>query len=103
MAGQTLKVGVIGGSVRRRWGGRVHVPVFQQLPETEVVAQLGGFSTRCHRQPRRIGSPTAATLRLKPKIADRIRDRRESERRTARSAISQWPSATSRIRGRGAG
>lgn len=38
METRRIKVGVVGAGVRGRWGGRVHLPVFQGLPETEVVA-----------------------------------------------------------------
>ena len=33
-----LRVGVVGANIHEGWGGRVHVPVYQALAETEVVA-----------------------------------------------------------------
>jgi predicted dehydrogenase len=33
-----LRVGVVGANIHEWWGARVHVPVYQALPETEVVA-----------------------------------------------------------------
>ena len=38
MAQRKLRVGLIGANGHNRWGGRVHGPVFQALPETELVA-----------------------------------------------------------------
>lgn len=38
MISRRIAVGVVGASTRGRWGGRAHLPVFSQLPETEVVA-----------------------------------------------------------------
>ena len=38
MAQRKLRVGLIGANGHNRWGGRVHAPVFQALPETELVA-----------------------------------------------------------------
>ena len=34
----TLRVGVVGANIHEGWGARIHVPVYQALPETEVVA-----------------------------------------------------------------
>ncbi len=33
-----VRVGVVGANIHEGWGARVHVPVYQALPETEVVA-----------------------------------------------------------------
>ena len=59
MAGQTLKVGIIGGSIKGRWGGRVHVPVFQALPETEVVALCTGHEETAKEAAEHFGVPHA--------------------------------------------
>ena len=33
-----LRIGVVGANIHEGWGARVHLPVYQALPETEVVA-----------------------------------------------------------------
>ena len=38
MGQRNLRVGLIGANGHNRWGGRVHGPVFNALPETELVA-----------------------------------------------------------------
>ena len=38
MAQRKLRVGLIGANGHNRWGARVHAPVFQALPETDLVA-----------------------------------------------------------------
>lgn len=61
MAQPKVRVGVVGASIRGRWGGRVHLPVFQGLPETEVVALCTARQETATEAAQRFGVPHAFT------------------------------------------